>query len=108
MAKVTGPLLSIAAAGSVGGILNFRGDGRNPTASQHRATPSRITEASAANRLRAAHAASAWHSLTTQERQQWSAAALGAALPPFGYYLQQWQRQGATLANPAQLPVTTP
>lgn len=108
MAKTTGPLLSLAATGSVAKIINFRGNGRNPVTTLHRRRPSPITEASAANRLRAAHAASAWHALDAQTQYEWATRAGAAKLPPFAYYLLQWQLQAATLTNPPLIPTTNP
>jgi hypothetical protein len=104
MAKTTGPLFSLAARGSLGKVINFRGDGRNPVTTLHRSRPSRVTAESAANRLRASHAASAWHDLDTPTRQAWALQATSANLPAFGYYLQQWQLQAATLTNLPQIP----
>lgn len=107
MAKAKGPLFSVTAKGSIGRAINFRGTPANPIVSLHRSRPSKPSAAAAENRLAAAHAASTWRALDASTQQAWGLKAAAAHLPPFGYYLQQWQRQGATLTTPPHLPEQT-
>lgn len=104
MAKVTGALCSIAASGTVGGVLTFRTATHRCIASlpQRPALPPSAAQASC--RLRAAWAASTWHAATTDERAKWLAVAAASQLPPFGLYLKEFCLQRSTLTTLPTVP----
>jgi hypothetical protein len=106
MAKVTGPLLSISAAGTVGDAVTFRrAAGKNIVSAKSKgaAAPS---AAQLAERQRAAWAAESWRAIDGKAKPQWLAAAAAAALPVFGLYMREFILQQCGAGDQPMFPAT--
>ena len=103
MAKVRGPLLSVDAAGQVGGALCFRHHAGGvhvlPVAAPGSRTKGlKPSTAQLAQRARYRAANAAWRALSPEERAAWQARAKAGRRPQSGWnlYLAAW------MANPGE------
>ena len=110
MAKVRGPLLSVDAAGQVGGALCFRHHAGGVhvlpvTAPGSRTKGLKPSEAQLAQRARYRAANAAWRALSAEERAQWQARAKAGRRPQSGWnlYLAAWMAQPGEEVNNALL-----
>ena len=96
MPKVTGPLFSLRASGTLNGALTFgTQQGRNIV--RQRVTPKDPRSAGQlAQRARVALAATAWSSLDAITRAAWQTAGAAAAMNGYSYFCQQWHIQDIT------------
>lgn len=105
MARVKGPLFSVGASGTVGGILTFN-PGKKTTTARH--TPARYpppTMPQQATRQKCADAAASWRSLDQTERAEWTTIASNGGRLPFAKYLLEWMAQNSTPAQPPFIPM---
>jgi hypothetical protein len=93
MAKITGPLMSFAAAGTIAGLLTFRAELGKTIATRQRAAATTPTTRQLAARQRAAWAADSWRDVSQTSRDQWQTRATAARLPIFGLYLREFMTQ---------------
>ncbi len=104
MAKVSGPLFSIGASGTIADLLTFNPSQQatvvrlRPAHYPPPTTPQQII------RQRMKDAATAWATLTPTERAEWALIAANSGKLPFAKYLIEWNAQSSTLANPPNIP----
>lgn len=110
MAKVRGPLLSVDAAGQVGGALCFRHHAGGvhvlPVAAPGSRTKGlKPSEAQLVQRARYRAANAAWRAQSPEERAQWQARAKAGRRPQSGWnlYLAAWMAQPGEEVNAALL-----
>lgn len=105
MAKITGPLFSVDAAGNfAGGTMQFRG-GLRGTHAYRPANPKTInkappTEAQTAVRTAYQEIVAEWQGLTEQEKLAWDAAASNTGAPVTGWNLYFKSRLQEVLYGP--------
>jgi hypothetical protein len=100
MAKVTGPLHSITASGSIGGTLTMLRQSMRNIAKKKSKPGGQPSAAQLARRAAYKTAAAAWSALTTEQKAAWKPAADAAQITPFNAYmramLRAWQAGGAS------------
>jgi len=89
MAKVTNPLMSIAAAGSIGSMLTFSTTTSSQVAKRMSAPAKRTSTAQQARRALYLDAVSAWNALTDTEKTAYSEAAEPLKITGYNMYLSQ-------------------
>ncbi len=102
MAKVTAPLLSLDASGTVGGTISFgKWKGRNYVRSKVTPYNPRST-AQTTHRTLFSSAVAVWKGMTTEDKGTWNsrARALGLVMSGFNFYVQQYIAQ----AGPPTMP----
>jgi hypothetical protein len=91
MAKVDGPLLSLDASGSIGGAMTFsKWKGVNYVRYKTKPTNPQTT-AQTTQRTAFSTAVAAWHALTTEVQDTWTARAkaLGLTMSGFNLYVKE-------------------
>jgi hypothetical protein len=93
MAKIQGPLCSIAASGTLGKIVTFQMSGGISTGRRKPEQRTAASQRQGEQRQRGRECAQAWATLPVQERSEWGAVAALSGLPPFAKFLLEWQVQ---------------
>jgi hypothetical protein len=104
MSSVQGPLLSLTARGTVGGVIVYRTSARGTTVSR---SPSRTPPPSAAQtarRERYRNAVAEWRTLDSTERQAWKDAAGSTNLTGYNVWIRQYLLQNITPPGRPNLP----
>lgn len=89
MAKITSPLMSITAAGSIGSMLTFSTTTSSPVAKRMSAPAKRTSAAQQARRVIYIDAVSGWHALTETEKAEYSAQAKPLNITGYNLFLSQ-------------------
>lgn len=103
MAKITGPLFSFGASGTIARTITFRGSRRGSVANhrqQHRKppTPQQLSE-----RNSLITCAAFWNAADSAYKSTWSSIAQNHRIPVFPQFFSEWKRQQATPSTPPQL-----
>lgn len=105
MAKVSGPLFSFGASGSIAKVLTFNQSDRRAVARKTPAASTSASEMQLIMRAQFAEAAKAWRALDPADRAQWIALAAPTARPAFAKYYLEWAAQHSTLVSPPLIPM---
>lgn len=89
MAKVTNPLMSCSANGSIGQILNFQNQAGMQIARQYKATNKQASPSQKVNRLRYATTSNEWLKLPIEIRQDYVKRAEKEKLSGFNLFLKE-------------------
>jgi hypothetical protein len=108
MAKVTAPLLSLAATGSIARRITFRTLAGRSIASRWTAPTTPPSTYQVEDRQRAADAAAAWAQASTKDRNAWRAAATAARLPVYAIYMREYILQRCAPDTQPLIPETYP
>lgn len=104
MPKVTGPLFSLRASGTLKGALTF-GTQSGLNVVRARITPrDPRTIAQVSQRARVADIADAWHGMTAGDRADWQAAASTNQMNGYAYFVRQYHLQDVTPPNIPSIP----
>lgn len=90
MARISGPLMSFAAAGSVGSTATYRTLAGRAVAQRWASPRAAPTDAQNDIRNRGKWAAANWPQLDQKARTRWLAAAAAASIPTFAFYLREF------------------
>lgn len=104
MPKVTGPLFSVTASGSLAGVLTYA---QHASTNIVRALPLYQppgTPLQDAQRARIAALAACWTAQTPAIKDAWKARAVQLLTTGYKLWSKQWQLQGSTCENPPTLP----
>lgn len=104
MAKIRGPLYSMQATGTIGGLLTL--DMHIKKTIARKCPPKRQlkTVATITLQSRMREAASAWRSLPSSEKNQWIALAASRRHTAFSKYFLEWHAQASTPLKPPLIP----
>lgn len=105
MARVKGPLFSIAASGSIAGLLTFNPGKKSTTARRQPAAYPPPSANQLATRQKVRDAAAAWRALDPLDRAEWSVLAHNSGRLPFAKYLLEWFAQACTPTTPPYIPM---
>lgn len=105
MAKISGPLFSFGASGTVGKVLTFNQSDRRAVARKKPAASTSATPMQLTMRADFVAAAKAWRALDSVDRAAWIALAAPTARPAFAKYYLEWAAQRSTAASPPQIPM---
>lgn len=105
MAKVSAPLFSLGASGTVGDVLTFNQSNTAPVCRRKPTGYKPATIPQAVCRQRCSDAAAHWRSLDAPSRAEWVAVAALSGANVFTKYLLEWNAQGSTPAAPPFLPM---
>lgn len=89
MAKVSNPLMSMSAAGSIGSMLTYSTTTSSPVAKRMSAPAKRTSTAQQARRALYLDAVSSWNALTDIEKTAYSEAAAPLKITGYNMYLSQ-------------------
>ena len=106
MAKISGPLFSFGASGTVSKVLTFNQSNTTPTARKKPARSNSSTPMQLTMRAEFSDAAKAWRALSPTDRAAWIALAAPSARPAFAKFYLEWAAQRSTLATPPYLPMS--
>lgn len=106
MARVLSPLFSLAAAGTIAGLVVYRMQRGRPSVQRTPTVSRPATERQRVHRNTFAAASAAWRALDATNRADWSAYAVTIGDQPRRVWLAEWIIQGATATNPPRLPAT--
>lgn len=104
MPKVTGPLFSVTASGSLAGVLTYA---QHASTNIVRAMPSHqppSTPLQTAQRDRIAALAACWTAQPQAIKDLWIARAVQLLTTGYKLWSKQWQLQGSTCQTPPTLP----
>lgn len=104
MAKVTGPLFSFAASGSIANLLTMEQRAHGTTARRKPISTGNPTAPQVAERTRCKDAAAAWKITTAPIKQEWRTLAQTRQKPVFAVYLQEWNAQHIAALGAPQIP----
>lgn len=104
MARLRSPLFSLAAAGTVAGLLVYRMQRGRPSVQRAPIVTRPPTARQITHRNTFAAAASAWRALDPASRADWAAYAVTIGNQARKIWLAEWIIQGATPENPPRLP----
>jgi hypothetical protein len=102
MAKVKGPLFSVAASGLFNNCLEYRTGSGKSTVHGRRARTRQRSPAQEAQALRFSQAVAGWQALSVLQKNNWKAAANLTGLNGYTLYISEYQTQNIT---PPQQPV---
>lgn len=105
MAKISGPLFSFGASGTVGNMLTFNQSLSRPVARRKPSGYAPATPAQAIQRDAMSAAAVAWRALSTPTRAEWIALTNGRANTAFSKFFLEWTAQASTPGVPPYLPM---
>lgn len=100
MAKLRGPLMSIAASGTIGGMVTFESRSGGPVA---RLKPSSTKPASYSqiqHRANVSVCAATWQTLSAPDKARWQAIAANLGLPVMAKFMHEWIAQNSTNTTP--------
>lgn len=104
MAKVLGPLLSLAASGTLGKTVTYRNTPTRAVALR-RVLPMRPPSAAQqGERQKGSWAAASWRALGEYQRLAWGAYGATSELPAFAIFLREFIVQGCGQGDTPQLP----
>lgn len=87
MAKLTGPLHSLSAAGGIGNTVLFQGSATGAIARRFFSPSNPRTAAQTARRIAYQSAVADWHALTAEEKSQWKEAGKARHITGFNAFL---------------------
>lgn len=105
MAKVTAPLMSFSACGTVGGIVQYRMVAGRAIVSAPTIPTDKRTWGQDNTRQRAADAARTWNELATPAKGRWATIAVSAGLPTFALYLREFINQRCWYGDAPKYPI---
>ena len=104
MAKLKGPLMSISATGTVGGIITYTAGKKSNTAKAKKKRKDRPTKAQIDTRRAWQYGWAFWNSMTPAERLDWTTYAALRGLGGHAMFLRHWMLQNSTPTNPPEFP----
>lgn len=104
MPKVTGPLFSVTARGSLGKMITFRQVQNSSLVSIHSAPTGAASAVQTAYRNRVGEMAGSWSSQTQPVKDLWIARGVFFSLSGYQLWWREWIAQGSTPNNPPALP----
>jgi hypothetical protein len=107
MAKVRSPLFSLAASGSIGGLISFRSNKERATARLKPRSQPQQSEGALLNQQRMKNAAAAFSSLTQAQQIEWSALGISRGKPSWQIFFEQYQAQYITPPSLPEIPEIT-
>lgn len=105
MPKLTGPLCSLGAFGSLGPIT-IRQTAHGHVATKRPRPSGAPSDVQLQLRAQWHDAATAWSELSNEDRADWQASAASWALPPFALFAREWSLQQSTIIKPPFIPST--
>jgi hypothetical protein len=105
MARVTAPLMSIAATGTIGPTLAFRISAGVQLAQNTPGATPRPSDRQTAQRDAFRAAATHWQTLAADHREPWATLSSATGRHARQNYITEWLRQRATPDNPPLIPV---
>lgn len=100
MARLRGPLLSIAASGTIGGVVTFESRSGGPVARLKPASKKPASYAQIQHRAMVTVCAATWATLSTDDKARWQAIAASHGLPVMAKFLHEWIAQQSTATTP--------
>ncbi len=104
MAKIRGPLFSVAAAGSIGKKLTFRATRRGAVAQRHSAPTGAPTALQAEAHQLFRTAAQRWQALTQEELDHWLTAAMQHGISARHLFTREYCIQRPPEGEPVLIP----
>lgn len=104
MPKVKNPAFSLAASGTLGGVIVFRQTARGAQAQMSPTTTPPATEQQAANRADFLAGCNFWAAMAADQKSKWLAGAQIRHRAARQWFLSEWRIQRATAENPPLLP----
>lgn len=93
MAKVKGPLFSVAASGKFNGVMEFRAGATQTTVHGPRAKGGPRSAAQLAQSLRFGNAVAAWKALDEAGKAAWKTAGAAAGMTGYQLFISEYQTQ---------------
>lgn len=93
MPKITAPLFSLTAAGTIAGLITYRTNGRAQIAQANRTEQPTRTPRQARHRTLFLRAANAWHEVPAETRTKWRDLAVRQTLTAWNLYLREYLAQ---------------
>lgn len=104
MPKLQGPLFSLTASNSLGGLIEYRNHGRQQVAQALRPQQKIRTERQGKQRTKFTQAHAAFTALAPTERAQWATLAARQSLLPFNVFLREYCAQQVIDGSAPQIP----
>ena len=104
MPKLSGPMFSLGASGTFGGLITYYQRGTDARCRVRVDPPDPNTALQAAHRTKISQMAATWDSLPLPTQQAWGAYALPLGLIGYTAFWRQWFLQGSTPQNPPSIP----
>ena len=96
MAKVKGPLMSLAASGIFENLMEFRTGQNRTTVHGRRSKPDHRSPAQIAQMTRFQDAVGGWQGLGSEQKATWKTAAQGKGMTGYQFYVSEYQTQNIT------------
>jgi hypothetical protein len=103
--RVSGPLFSLGASGTLAGTLTYRTSSAMSTVAPKSAKARVASVAQQAHRARVQAGMQSWKAQAPAVREQWKDAAAGGALTGYNVWVREWVLQGV---EPPNVPVLPP